>query len=143
MRHNNWMIHTSLTMLTVWIMVNCGACATTPDQPAQQQNFPTTKIPTSRIDQDQDGYVDAQTLHMLHDSTNHTLVTFVAIAGAVTLVLLVCVLLCRRRVRSSEPPEPSEHVPHQEQNVELARAELAEDSDWLDSGQRFPTGKHR
>ena len=139
------------------------ACATT--QPAKQQKISTpvsdthATISVDQIDLDRDGHLSITEQQLIHSQPAHhvAIITFVCIAAAVCVTLIICMWFTRRGVNpddpasdssdssdTSEPPEIDDgngvilnHAPPQ------TPPDQADGGDWLDSEQDFMGDRRR
>ena len=126
------------------------------NRPAKQQKIstpvsdPPATISVDQIDLDRDGHLSITEQQLIHSQPAHhvAIITFVCIAAAVCVTLIICMWFTRRGVNpddpASEPPEPPEPPEIDDGNgVILNHApaqtppEPTDGGDWLDSEQDF------
>ena len=126
--------------------------------PAQQQRnitIPKAPIAVDAVDTNNNGIIEVEEMEKALPHTQpsqiSTLGAFGAIAGAVLILCLGCVWLTNNvpetnsNVSLLDIPEPSDEDQILEEDFDGVHQPITQDKkdgDWLDSGQKFPTGKH-
>ena len=144
----------------IWTLVIfnfCGCSATGSRGPAKQQRnstsphlqaTPSTPIPVTLVDLNNDGKIDISEQERLTENKPSVISTFLCIGGATILICLGTAWLSRNvpPANASKKPEieDEEGIPV---DIEPSEDQILEESepsgDWLDSGQDFDSGGKR